>query len=310
MNGFTFYKSFYDTIKKIRKRSDRAATALSILEFMFEDQDPQGLTETGEIAFESFKHTLITSKSRGVNGEIKSTQTKIKTETKSNKNKVKEETNEIKTETRLSSRLRSSSYTPLFVPPQGEKQNDFETVFFDKYPKYAKYKGKTEGIDFEKLLAEFEKSEYLRSLYTFKQVEDIYPVIIRGVYRDKTTEIDDVNARVDRERWYSQRREKAIREAEKINETFLKDETFKSVTKRLNAMIPEMARAEISNKAKYEQLMREQDRLKGQRIAILSENGMTEEDLHPKWHCKKCSDTGYLPNGKMCDCYEKENEND
>ena len=306
MNGFTFYKSFYDTIKKIRKRSDRAATALSVLEFMFEDQDPQGLTETGEIAFESFKHTLITSKSRGLNGETKSNQTKIKTETKSNQNKVKEETNEIKTETRLRSRLRSSSYSPLFIPPQGEKQTDFEAVFFEKYPKYEKSKGKTEGIDFEKLLTEFEKSTYLRSLYTFKQVVEIYPSILKGEYRDKPTAVDDINAKVERERWYAQRKEKAIRKAENINAAFMKDETFKSLAKRLKAMIPEMARAELEDKPKYEKLVREELELKRKRLAILERNGMTEEDLDPKWHCKKCSDSGYLSSGKMCDCYGKE----
>jgi hypothetical protein len=310
MNGFTFYKSFYDTIKKIRKGSDRVATAWAVIEYMFDDIEPSTLSEVGEIAFESFRRTLDRSKSNGECNRSKASRNEVETKSNENRNQVENKTicnrNEIKTETRSSSRLRSSSYTPLFIPPQGEKQNDFETVFFEKYPKYAKSKGKTEGIDFEKLLAEFEKSEYLRSLYTFKQVEEIYPVIIRGGYRDKPTAIDDVNARVDRERWYSQRREQAIREAEKINETFLKDETFKRVTKRLNAMIPEMARAEISNKAKYEQLMREEERLKGQRIAILAANGMTEEDLLPKWHCGKCEDTGYLKDGKACSCYEKE----
>ena len=310
MNGFTFYKSFYDTIKKIRKGSDRVATAWAVIEYMFDDIEPSTLSEVGEIAFESFRRTLDRSKSNGECNRSKASRNEVETKSNENRKQVENKTicnrNEIKTETRSSSRLRSSSYTPLFIPPQGKKQNDFETVFFEKYPKYAKSKGKTEGIDFEKLLAEFEKSEYLRSLYTFKQVEDIYPVIIRGGYRDKPTAIDDVNARIERDRWYSQRRETAERRADNINAAFMKDETFKTISKRLKAIVPEMARAELDNKTKYEKLVREEERLKSQRLAILARNGMNEEDLIPQWHCKKCSDTGYHSNGKMCDCYEKE----
>ncbi len=31
--------------------------------------------------------------------------------------------------------------------------------------------------------------------------------------------------------------------------------------------------------------------------------GVSEEDLEPKYHCKYCEDTGFIPNGKPCGCY-------
>ena len=30
----------------------------------------------------------------------------------------------------------------------------------------------------------------------------------------------------------------------------------------------------------------------------------TEADFTPRYACTKCSDTGFLPDGKMCDCYK------
>lgn len=313
MNGFTFYKSFYDTICKIRKKQDRASVALAVLEFMFEDSEPQGLSETGEIAFESFKHTLNTAKSKGMNGGTKRSESTIKSKSNENQMQIKNETkdnqNEIKTETRLRSSLSIRSITPPFIPPQGEKTNEFEDRFFEKYPKYAKSKGKTEGIDFEKLLVEFEKSKYLQSLYTFKQVKDIYEGIIQGLYRDKTTPIDDANARAERERWYANRRNTAINRAESIKDKLMQRKDFFDVNGKLAEFPIALARAAISGDEGLEAKLQEEEKhWQGVRDAILEEEGYTSEDLLPKWHCAKCEDTGFLASGKACDCYGGEND--
>ena len=69
----------------------------------------------------------------------------------------------------------------------------------------------------------------------------------------------------------------------------------------------------------YSKLVRDEDDFvghiayalyKAEKVAYIekfkSEHGgqePTEEDLKPKYSCNKCNDTGYLPNGKMCDCY-------
>ena len=309
MHGFTFYKSFYDTICKIRKKQDRASVALAVLEYMFEDSEPQGLTETGEIAFESFKHTLNTAKSKGMNGGTKRNETAIKSKSNQNQTQIKTETNdnqnEIKSKTRLSSSLSISSITPLCISPQGDKNKDFEALFFEKYPKYAKSKGKNPGIDFEKLLREFEKSSYLRTLYTFKQVVDIYEAILNGDYRDKETATSGADAKAERERWYAKRKDIAMSKQEAILEKLCKRKDFFEAKGRIASLEIAIAKAQCADDLRTEeQLTAEYEDLIEKRHEILRKCGYTEADLEPRWHCEKCGDTGFMPDGRMCDCYE------
>lgn len=315
MTGFTFYKSFYETIKKVRNSRDRANAILAICEYMFEDKVPdENTSETVEIVFQSVRHTLDKSKKNGVSGsETKPKRTKIETESNGNRNKIElqsnENRNEIETETRSRSRSSISSITPLFISPQsGDEKKSVSDEFFAKYPRYAKDRGKfSESYDYKRLLEEFEKSSYLRSLYTAKQVVELYPLIVTGEYRDKeqsTKAADGVEERAKRERWYALRREKAISQAEKVRERFMQDETFAKIYKRLSAIEVEQARAEVQgDKQKLAKLEQERSRLRLQKQGIIERNGLAEEDLEPKWNCTKCKDTGFV-DGKACDCYE------
>ena len=206
--------------------------------------------------------------------------------------------------------------SPFFISPQGEKKTtNFEELFFEKYPKYAGAKYKRAEIDFERLIAEFEKSAYLRSLYTFKQVLQIYPSIVLGAYRDteKANPFAGIEEKAARDRWYSERREKAESEAEKILNTLFGYDEFKTLYKRLKVLDGEIGREEAKlelgdekAKKKLLKLNQEHFRIKQTIGNILYENGKTEEDLLPKWHCKKCQDTGFTKEGKACDCYERE----
>ena len=66
------------------------------------------------------------------------------------------------------------------------------------------------------------------------------------------------------------------------------------------------AKAEASGSVDYSgDILSELSRLREKLKTLLYEGGLEEEDLRPQYSCKKCSDTGYLPNGKPCDCYEK-----
>lgn len=214
-----------------------------------------------------------------------------------------------------------SDISPLFIPPHGEETKTAEAVFFEKYPKYAKDRAKArKDFDYQRLLDEFEKSTYLRSLYTWKQVDELYPLIVTGEFRDKKKSApkdertEAINAKAERERWYATRRANAELQADRITERFMKDEAFRTITRRLNALPVEIAKAEVAvvengeAKAKKElvKLTQEEGRLKQQRLAIIERNGLTEDDLLPKWHCKKCEDTGFTADGVACDCYEKE----
>ena len=209
-------------------------------------------------------------------------------------------------------------YTPLY-PPKGEKtQKNPMDLFFEKYPKYAKGRvdSLTANMDFKALLEAFEKSSYCRRLMSFTQVVADYQAIIRGDYEDKKSadvlKAQDFEARAERERWYAERKAKAERKAESVLETFMKNEDFKRCHKRLRELQFEVAKAEHetangNEKAAKElvKLTQEEFRVKTQYRGIIERNGMQEEDLQPKWHCRKCEDTGFLKNGKACGCYEK-----
>ena len=209
-------------------------------------------------------------------------------------------------------------YTPLYPPTGGKTQKNPVDLFFEKYPKYAKGRcdSLTSHMDFEALLNAFEKSSYCRKLMSFSQVLRDYEAIIRGDYEDKQSadaiKLQGFEKRAERERWYAERKAKAENQAESILKTFLKDEEFKQCHKRLRELPLEIAKAEVQTakgdvKAKktLTKLVQEESRLRLQCRGIIERNGMQEEDLQPKWHCRKCEDTGFLKNGKACDCYEK-----
>ena len=306
MDGFTFYKSYYETLKKIRKKNDRALTALAVLEFMFEDCEPENLTEGGEIAFESFRRTLETSRNNAGRGGRKP-----KTETQTNENRIETELkpkrNRLKTdcETSSSSRLRLSSINPP-ISPLTRGEGDAKTAFFEKYPALKGKRVKDDGIDYTVLLAEFEQSTMLRGMYSFSKVAGMYESIKAGVYRDKVDErIASANAKSAREKWYADKRDRAERSALDYQELARKDARFAEIERRLAKMNLALAKAEIGGKTdEFEGLKAEQTELLNARLKVLDELGIYEWRLVPQYECKKCNDSGYLPSGKACDCYK------
>lgn len=200
--------------------------------------------------------------------------------------------------------------TPI-IPYEGNGDSDREK-FFKTYPSFRGEKRCDDsGVDYAVLLAEFEKSRVLRGMYSFAKVCGMYDAIARGDFRDKETtpspiasSIADIDSRAERERWYSVRRNKAIADAEKVKATFMKDETFAKIERRLREIDVEQAKAEVKgDKVKASKLEQERSRLKLQKRGIIERQGMTEEDLEPRWNCRKCEDTGFV-NGIQCSCYE------
>ncbi|MBQ5930450.1 MAG: hypothetical protein IIX02_06635, partial [Clostridia bacterium] len=197
-------------------------------------------------------------------------------------------------------------------PPQGGDGEDFQKKFFSVYCQFKKFaNGRYPQIDFEKLLAEFDKSSQLRRTFSWQVILDSYDGIISGNFRDKVDGVTEARELMaDRERWYTARREKAERKAEETYKRFMQDETFKGIEKRLKELLPEMARLEVSSdngdlkaKQRLVKLTQEQGRLKQQRLAIIEMNGKTEDDLVARYACQKCNDTGYTEDGRLCDCY-------
>jgi hypothetical protein len=207
----------------------------------------------------------------------------------------------------------NDSYPP-YNPPTGDGERDFKAKFFSVYCQFKKFAGKDyPEIDFERLLDEFNRSSQLRKMFSWQVILGSYPAIIRGDFRDadKPNPFAGIDAKAARERWYAERRAKAEGQAESVLERFLQNEDFKRIHKRLNAIPCEIGKAEYqaeNGDAKAQKqlvkLTQEKARLTLQYRGIIERNDMTEEDLLPKWHCKKCQDTGYMTDDRMCDCYE------
>lgn len=187
------------------------------------------------------------------------------------------------------------------LSPNGGREEGKER-FFSAYPKLKGIaKLDDSGIDYDALYQHFQKSEFLRSRFSAKWVIENYADIIAGVHDDKANEEEQARAR---DEWYRQRRERAEEIAD-VNRA--------KAEERCGDIIREIKRLEIAiSKA---EARGEEDSMMGEAKALLNERdrlekalaviGLTESDLRPRYRCRKCSDTGFLPNGKPCDCYEK-----
>lgn len=110
--------------------------------------------------------------------------------------------------------------------------------------------------------------------------------------------------RSKREKYYAALREKAVSVAEKNRAAAGKIAGFAENEKKLSKMEIDLAKAEIFNASSLPALLDEKRKLLETRRALLVKIGLTEKDLAPKFSCEKCSDTGFLPGGKACDCYK------
>ncbi len=111
--------------------------------------------------------------------------------------------------------------------------------------------------------------------------------------------------RAERERFYALRREKAQAAAERFERRALADPRYKETSARLSEAERDAAKAEAFGGKNLPELLSRVRALKEQKIRVLADMGITEDDLRPKYICKKCSDTGFLPDGKACDCYRR-----
>lgn len=197
-------------------------------------------------------------------------------------------------------------------PLQGGGSDFWKDKFFERYTVFEKKNYHDDGVDYEVLYREFEQSATLQKMWSFPKVVKLYQQIANGDFRDKqqptyvAPAVSAANARADREKFYAQRRNAAQAKADKMMERAMHDNDFKQAAHRISWMQAELARAEVNgDKDKLRELTRQQAILQSIITDSLKALGLTEKDLKPQWYCKKCSDTGYLPNGTACDCYKK-----
>ncbi len=122
------------------------------------------------------------------------------------------------------------------------------------------------------------------------------------VYKSEAAMAADM--RSARERFYAVRRNAAQSAAEKARENAEKDETFKAADAAVRKGEIELAKAEVFSPAEAKIVAARLEEARKARREALGRLGLTEADFVPKYICPKCSDTGFLPNGKMCDCYQ------
>lgn len=329
--SFIFYRTFYEALKELpddaRLRLYDAITAYAL------NGEKVAISGLEKAVFALVEPRIKANNQRRENGckggapkgnfnARKTTENQPKNNRKSTENQPNKsfgcfikETTPLKERSKENNTPVQENYTPLFISPHGvEEKKDCE-LFFEKYPRYAKDRFKMrEDVDYKRLIEEFEKSTYLRSLYTVKQINENYPLIVAGDFRDKEKQVDGATAGRElmaaRERWYTAKRIQAEKRAEEVYNRFMLSEEFRKIERRLKELMPEMARLEVDlekgnvkARDKLVKLEQERCRLKQQKTDIIERNGMSEEDFKVQYDCAKCNDTGFKKDGTLCDCY-------
>lgn len=115
-----------------------------------------------------------------------------------------------------------------------------------------------------------------------------------------------LDAQAEREHFYSVAKRRAEAPAEQAHERLRTDERYREAERRYNMLTPKIGtydafgQTEELRKAKGEQ--KRWAAVMAERMQAMN---ISPGDLRPRYRCVKCSDTGFLPNGQMCDCYPK-----
>ncbi|MBO7736729.1 MAG: DnaD domain protein, partial [Clostridia bacterium] len=114
-----------------------------------------------------------------------------------------------------------------------------------------------------------------------------------------------IDERTDRERYYAERRAKAEAKAERFEKRAMQNGEYKAVCEQISTAERESAKAEAFNLQTLPALLKELNELKAKKTTLLTGMGILESDLIPQYSCKNCSDSGFLPDGRACACYQK-----
>lgn len=113
-----------------------------------------------------------------------------------------------------------------------------------------------------------------------------------------------LDADAERKRFYALALDRANAPAEAMQDRLRADDKYREAEKAWNGLKIRQAKAEIEdNTEEIGQIREEKKRwrsIMAERMAALN---ISPADLKPRYRCKKCSDTGFLPNGAVCDCY-------
>ncbi len=115
----------------------------------------------------------------------------------------------------------------------------------------------------------------------------------------------ELDERAAFELYYSENRRRAEARAESMIERANADKQYRLANDDMRALEVEIAKAEVRNPSLLDGFLRQLEHAKMVRAERLAALQMTEDDLKPRYTCTQCSDTGFLPNGRLCGCYPK-----
>lgn len=111
------------------------------------------------------------------------------------------------------------------------------------------------------------------------------------------------NAKAAREKYYADKREKAISLAERFEERAKENPRFIEIEREISKLNLDMAKAELYAPLSLATLQARQAALRAERVDVLSAAGIQEWQLLPQFECKLCDDTGFrLSDGVACTC--------
>lgn len=123
-----------------------------------------------------------------------------------------------------------------------------------------------------------------------------------------SADVLNADQRADRERYYSNLRDLTLRRAENVHACASKNARFAQIERELKQLDIEIAKDEVFATGKSAELLARKSALQKERSGLLLKMRIKPEELEQKAFCERCSDTGFLPNGLMCDCYGLHNE--
>ena len=117
-----------------------------------------------------------------------------------------------------------------------------------------------------------------------------------------------LDAMSERQRYYSLRQEEMRARAERyIGQALQMAPKLKTIDFDLRALALPAAKAEIAkDDVQLHVILRRRAELRAEREQLLKQFNIEERRMVPEFYarCKKCQDTGYLPNGRGCTCYQ------
>ncbi|MBR3864639.1 MAG: ATP-binding protein [Clostridia bacterium] len=103
---------------------------------------------------------------------------------------------------------------------------------------------------------------------------------------------------------YEKRKNDSENKAYEINNFLNTDKNWEQNRYQIKDISMQIAKAEYFGESiNIEALKEKREFLKQERAKLLKSKNLSESDLAPNYHCKKCNDSGYFENGKLCECF-------